>query len=148
MDNEKKKLLGRERAKAWREANPERFKAAIEKCKAAKPEKYKQLQRAYYLKYKEHSNAVSAAWREANQEKNDALVREWVKKHPERRREIANNWRKRNPDKVNAVYARRRAAKKNAVPKWANQFFISEIYDLARRRSELKTGGHEEWHVD
>ena len=28
------------------------------------------------------------------------------------------------------------AARKNATPKWANEFFIEEIYDLARLRTK------------
>lgn len=35
-----------------------------------------------------------------------------------------------------------------ATPKWANQFFIEEIYDLAARRTAIKAGGIERWSVD
>ena len=36
----------------------------------------------------------------------------------------------------------------NATPAWANQFFIEEAYDLARLRTQQKTGRSDEWQVD
>lgn len=54
-------------------------------------------------------------------------------------------WKKENSDK-NAAYQRRRvAAKLNATPSWANEFFISEAYHIAKVRSKA-TGI--KWHVD
>lgn len=138
-------MAARARVKAWREANPERAKAAIAKSKAAKPEKYKALQRAFYLKNIDARKKYSAAWRIANPKKMSAMLKKWLKENPHRRREIANNWRKNNQDKVNAVYARRRAAKLRAVPAWANNFFIQEAYSLARLRTKML--GYP-WHVD
>jgi len=145
MTNEEKKIKARARVKAWREANLERAKAAIAKSKAAKPEKYKALQRSHYLRTKDIRKLYKKGWDERNPGKSERMVSEWNKKNPDRRREISNNWRKRNPEKVNAVYARRRAAKLRAVPKWANHFFIREIYDLAKRRTQVL--GYP-WHVD
>ena len=57
-------------------------------------------------------------------------------------------WQERNPWKVLAVVRRYQAKKLNATPKWANQFFIEEAYDLAARRSAIKCGGIAKWHVD
>jgi hypothetical protein len=54
-------------------------------------------------------------------------------------------WSKANPAKAAANAARRRARLKSAVPAWANNFFISEAYDIARKRSEA-TGI--QWVVD
>ncbi|MDP3937669.1 MAG: hypothetical protein Q8R92_05985 [Deltaproteobacteria bacterium] len=50
-----------------------------------------------------------------------------------------------NPEKHAAAAARYRSAVTRGAPAWANSFFIEEIYDLARRRTEA-TGY--EWHVD
>lgn len=49
------------------------------------------------------------------------------------------------PHKELAKYAKRRSAKKNAVPGWANKAAIEAIYEKARRFSDL-TG--EPFHVD
>lgn len=60
----------------------------------------------------------------------------------------ARQYKKENAAKVNAIQARRKATKRCATPAWANQFFIDEVYDLARLRTEQKTGGVDEWQVD
>ena len=145
MDGSEKKDKARERARAWRLANPERFLESVRRCKEANPQKYKELQRNHYLRNIEARKEQSKKWRTDNPERNTQLTKAWVEKNPQRRREIANNWRKNNPEKVNAIYAHRRAAKLRAVPSWANHFFIQEIYDLARRRTKA-TGI--KWHVD
>ena len=50
MKTEEQKQRARERAKAWREANPERHKARQEKCRKANPEKYKATNRRNHLR--------------------------------------------------------------------------------------------------
>lgn len=132
-----KKEKARERARAWRLANPERYKAAVDKSKAANPEKYKELQRQWHLANPGYSTRQSAKWREANREKSNQFSEEWKRQNPEKRRAVVRAWNKRNRDKVNAVYARRRAMKLKACPKWANDFFIKEIYHLARLRTKM-----------
>lgn len=47
--------------------------------------------------------------------------------------------------RYNTWQAARRAKKLRAMPSWANEFFISEAYDIAKNRT-LITGI--EWHVD
>ena len=54
-------------------------------------------------------------------------------------------WAKKNLSRLNANKAKRMADRKHATPKWANLFFIEEIYDLARKRT-LATGI--KWSVD
>lgn len=46
---------------------------------------------------------------------------------------------------INALQAQRRASKLQAMPRWANEFFIKEIYALAKLRTKVM--GYE-WHVD
>ena len=66
-----------------------------------------------------------------------------------KRRDVANErrsaWSRDNPARVNANVAKRKAFKLQATPIWANEFFIGEAYDLARRRNKL-TGI--KWEVD
>jgi hypothetical protein len=145
MASEEQKRKARERVAAWRAADPERAAASVLRSKAAKPGKYRALQRAHYEANIVKANASSKAWRLAHPETNAAAVKAWVAANPERRKEIANNWRIANPEKVNAVYAKRRAQKKQAAPAWANDFFIREAYHLARIRT-MATGI--KWHVD
>lgn len=65
-----------------------------------------------------------------------ARVRAWTIANPEKRKANVSRWGKANVGSVNAKTARRRARKLNATPSWANSFFISEAYDLARLRSK------------
>lgn len=66
----------------------------------------------------------------------------------EKTRKAVEKWRIQNLDKRASYTAKRRSEKTTSMPEWANEFFISEAYDLAKRRSALKTGGHAKWHVD
>lgn len=90
-------------------------------------------------------------YREANKDKLNAIRREKYKQNPEKHAE----WGIRNKDKVSAYkrkwkqnnkynpcsgdFARRRQ-EKLATPKWMDEFdrfLINEIYDLARKRTNL-----------
>jgi hypothetical protein len=66
-----------------------------------------------------------------------------------RRRASLLKYRTKHPDRFSAIVAqssaKRRAAKRGATPTWANSFFISEAYRLARLRSRLMGYG---WEVD
>ena len=133
---------------------------------------------AYYLANKERLRALNVAWKEANpnrsyelnrrwKEKNVDHVRqkrhesyiknkalaarqstEWAAKNPERTAANSRVWKKKNRQYVRAYKAVMRATKLKATPGWANKFFIKEIYDLASRRTKLKSGGYEQWDVD
>jgi hypothetical protein len=54
----------------------------------------------------------------------------------ERRRIARRKWKSENPGAVNAHTAKRYAAKIQAIPAWANEFFIEEAYVLAQHRTE------------
>lgn len=86
--------------------------------------------REYYRKNTELVKAIQARYRLRTLAQAQARVKAYRLKYPERRA---------------ASEAKRRAAKLNATPIWANQFFIEETYDLAKRRSKA-TGI--EWEVD
>ena len=97
----------------------------------------------------------------------DAYVKEWCDKNLARRREIARDYMQRNYtiERAAAAWAkwyakaketggyqrmvernlRRTRLLEKQKPAWANDFFIAEIYDLARRRTK-STGI--EWHAD
>ena len=47
-----------------------------------------------------------------------------------------SEWKKNNLHKLTFYASRRRSQELNATPKWANEFFIEEIYDLAQLRSK------------
>lgn len=118
----------------------------------------------YYDQNKELCNEKARIYQLANKEriaeqrkeyleKNKEKVREWHREYRERNKEVLAaskaKWEKENPSKVRArrraKWAKRDASKIQATPAWVDSFFVSEIYDLATRRTEA-TGI--EWHVD
>ena len=96
--------------------------------------------------------AIKERYRLANLQKVSAAKRKWRLENPIRMQQARDNWTANNADRrricKNACQKRREAAKLKAHPKWANDFFIEEAYDLAARRSMMKSGGHAKWHVD
>lgn len=91
------------------------------------------------------TSADSAAWRVANPDKKKAYAVTWLAENSEKASASRSEWRIKNPDKNAHIQQRRKAAKLNATPVWANDFFMSEAYHLANLR-EKATGG--KWHVD
>lgn len=77
-----------------------------------------------------------------------ARMKQYAKNAPEVGRKAKAAYKARNPAKTLAATRKRQAGKLNATPAWANQFFIEEAYELARLRTEQKTGGFDEWQVD
>lgn len=124
------------KVKAWREANPEKA-AAMDARRAANfrknsPEKLAAARARY--RQSEHGRQKELEYGRAyNTENRDLKIQ----------KKLA--WMKANPHKVNAATGRRRAAQIKATPAWANEFFMEEAYDLARRRTEA-TGI--KWEVD
>lgn len=98
-------------------------------------------------RWDDENKHVKAAWREKNKE----LVAEYNRKYQRKSKDKINAYlaiyRQKNSARVNAIYAKRRAAKIQAMPKWANQFFIEEIYDLARLRTKYLGVPHEVDHI-
>lgn len=129
------KFCGAIDRKKWFANNKEYAAMKRREWNAAHPEAVKRINmgKKSNPKYIEFARKNSEKYRKSNREKTNAAV---------------ERWRLANLEKRASYTATRRAEKLAATPSWANKFFIEEIYDLAKRRSELKTGGHEQWHVD
>lgn len=88
----------------------------------------------------------------AHPERVAAAKRKWLLENPDKMQACRDAWVARNQERIrikkNATQKRREATKRQSFPKWAIQFFMEEAYDLAARRSVLKTGGFDKWHVD
>lgn len=98
------------------------------------PDYAKTYNKDYYTKNKEHMNIQSRLYY-----KTTFFTRSSENKVRGRKHYSVNTHMYRARD------ARRRALQKQATPLWANSFFISEIYHLAKLRSKA-TGFS--WHVD
>lgn len=65
---------------------------------------------------------------------------DWNKQHPEKLRQSGKLLYRKYPEKTNARYAKRRASKKQATPRWLTEgdlFFIQEAYALAKQREKI-----------
>ena len=69
------------------------------------------------------------------------------KNRPEAVAKSQASWHQKNKARRAAYKAGREAAKMCATPAWANQFFIEEIYDLARLRTEYLGVKHSVDHI-
>jgi hypothetical protein len=123
----------KERARRWYKLNTAKGRANAASYAAANPEKAKEASRRWTARNRAKISAAQAVYRE---------------RHPGKRRETKEKWRKANMGRYSTYSANRKGAKLKATPSWANHFFIEEIYDLAARRTALKTGGVAKWHVD
>lgn len=93
------------------------------------------------LRYSRANAEQNREWKRNNRD----ASKKWDRENPERIREMKRKWKQQNPDKVCADSMRRITSRLTATPAWANEFFISEAYHLARIRSKI-TGV--KWHVD
>lgn len=127
---------------AWRKANPESLKRAKQKYRETHPERVKAQEASRYWDNPEKARARSRAYHAAHPEAQSKRQ----KAAPERCREYSAKWRgknrdriaeyaaarqKANPDKCRAGTARRRAAKLQATPAWADHVEINAVYAKA-----------------
>jgi len=103
---------------------PECKKLSRQKWNQANPEKKKVSDRI---------------WQQKNRERVRAKQNRWNKNHPDRRSKMNLRWQKENAEKVNALTAKRRARKKQAIPPWVNMEAIADIYKQASALTK-KTG--------
>jgi len=94
------------------------------------------------------SNASAKRVYEKDKPARLAAMQQYAEQNRDKVRRIKAAYKARNPAKTLAATRKRQAGKLNATPAWANQFFIEEAYELARLRTEQKTGGFDEWQVD
>lgn len=136
--------------------------AALNAAKYAtnNPEKVKASQRAAYLNRKPTRDAYVKAWHEANKEKRAAHKKKWRDSNLEKAREIERQsfgknrdrrlaakraYAKANRPKFTAYTQKRKAAKLNAMPAWADSAAIAAVY--AHRDQVTRETGIEH-HVD
>lgn len=87
------------------------------------------------------------SWYLENREDRLEYNREWSVKNPELKARIYREWYEKNPDKINALIAKRTAAKKHALPAWANLEAIEAIYAEAARLTKETGIRHEVDHI-
>lgn len=145
---------------AWRIKNREKVLASKARYRSANKEKISESLKKWRLANPEYAASYGASYYTANSEKIRKKTRDWSKNNPDRKREADRAWQIANPDKTrirtakwakanrakcNATCTRYRAKQLKATPVWADDFVISEAYELAQLRSKVTGVIH---HVD
>jgi hypothetical protein len=97
--------------------------------------------------WRERNPGAFKAWYLDNREERVEYSRQWSAENPELKARLYLEWYKKNPDKVNALIAKRAAAKKRALPAWANLEAIEAIYAEAARLTKETGIRHEVDHI-
>ena len=139
------KVCSKAAAAAWAKSQPERMSAYHSKWRATHQESTSKSAALWRKRNPEAVIAQRVKRRKEKPEECALAAAKWKKENPKRNAEHTARWKRKHPAKVNVANAARRASENGATPEWANQFFISEAYDLAQRRTNA-TGFR--WHVD
>lgn len=133
----------RESSAKYRRENPEKRKQSVRKyCDDNKvrlnkvaeqyrkdhPDKRRESTARYYANNKEKVTAANNKWAAVNPERARARFAKYHIKNRERINIRSAQWRVDNPGKATAQAAKRRAAKRNASPSWADNQYIEDLY--------------------
>ena len=133
-----------EQGRQWRRDNKEKFKVICDSWRRRNPEKVAAKEKRR-VRDKSKLALANKNWRRKNAaycREKDRLKRELNSVAIKVRQK---DWYEKNKHRFFAANIRRKSDKINATPAWANDFFMSEIYHLARLRNKY-TGI--KWHVD
>jgi hypothetical protein len=118
-----------------------RYETWCKVCKLAK-------EREWYLANKDKAHATQKRSHDNHKETGKAASKRWGEENKDRKLENTRRWQKENPGLVNAITARRRAAKLQATPKWLTEEQHAEITELYVLAKELQWLSEEPLEVD
>jgi hypothetical protein len=95
--------------------------------------------------WRERNPNAHSGWYERNADHKAQYFRLWRGRNRESERRRMSEWAKANPAKINALIAKRNAAKLRAIPRWANLNAIEKIYETAM---QLRKQTGERYEVD
>jgi len=134
--------------KAWYEANKERTSASKKAWYEANKERISTDRKAHYEANREETLARVKAYRDANPEKCSALNKAYRNANSESLAASGKAYRKANPEKVAAYSSKRRAAERNAIPKWFTDADDAIIEFMFIERDDITKQTGIEQHLD
>ena len=105
----------------------------------------KQRRKSYYEENKEHTLQQAKEWHESNRESETARMKKYRKENRGAVLNAQKAWRDKNPAVMAHHDSKRRSARLQRTPSWANDQLIAAYYMEAKRLEEL-TGI--KFHVD
>ena len=136
----------KERILAYKHANREKIAEVQKAYSQANREKIGARKKAYYVANKERTNANCAAYRRTNKEKIVAHYQAYKERIIARKRGYAQA----NPGKVNAISAKRKAAKLQRTPNWLtvdDYHAIRTLYETAAALTKATGIKHQVDHI-
>ena len=106
---------------------------------------HKNIKKKWRKNNKEKLKKHNQKYYEENKETLCNMNKKWKEEHNEQHRATCTAWHKNNPGRSRALYAKQRAAKKQAIAPWANMNEIKKIYEQSVELTK-KTGNLH--HVD
>lgn len=104
-----------------------------------------QKRRAIALKWAKSNYDYIRSKKAEYRAKDPVGMRKWSIENPEKMKACRDRWENNNKDRKAAHAAARRARVRNAIPSWADLFFIEEAFHIARLRTKMLGS---EWEVD
>ena len=135
-------------SKAYRERNAERRRQSDRDYYHRNKDAMAAKREAFHAANPEYRSNYYAGHKDRAKELARAHYHDKVKCDPDKiakKRAATAAWREEHPEKIREYTARREARKRQAIPAWANDFFIEEAYRIAVERTRL-TGIP--WEVD
>jgi hypothetical protein len=134
-----------ERNRQYYEANRERILEQQHQYSEENRERISEQKRRYYEANREEISERNRQYNKANRERVAERCRQYNEKNRERILEWQRQYNEENPEKRAAIAAKRRAAKLNRTPSWADLEHIKQFYE-ARKAISDATG--RDYHVD
>lgn len=128
-------------AKQYKLRNKEAYSAIQKIYNKNNKERIAEIHREYYQnnkpRFKELARKNGPAWRLRTKEIRNSKRLKWESENKERASQLRAKWRQNNRARSNELAQNYRASKLFSTPKWANEFFMTEAYDLAIRRTRI-----------
>jgi hypothetical protein len=102
---------GRERAKRWREAHPDRVREYQQRWVEENREKVREYYNRYYANHRDEVSARAAARRDVDPDRATKAAREWAERNKERRAELQRT-RRSDPETYQSELAANAAARR------------------------------------
>lgn len=114
-------------------------------------DKGKRRRQQYYKDNKEQINHYNRQYYQQHVEYICSTVQQYIARYPEWKvsydKEYGKYWRRKNPDKLRLIASRRKATMLQAIPKWADENKIKEIYKECCRLTNQDNISYEVDHI-